>query len=75
MYLGNSIDGVGIESPRCEIFKERARNRGREIELEGIVERSRGIGDDSLNVEVSGLDEVDGGDIVDRLAVLVDEEV
>ncbi|KAI8565829.1 hypothetical protein RHMOL_Rhmol03G0291800 [Rhododendron molle] len=50
------------------------RNKGREIELERIVERSGGGGDE-VDVGQNGLDEVDYGDVVDGLVVLVDEEV
>lgn len=69
------MNRVGIESAGCEIFEQGARNRRREVEVEGIVERSGGIGSDAVNVGLSGSDEVDGGDVVDGLAVLVDEEV
>lgn len=69
------MNRVGIESAGCEIFEQGARNRRREVEVEGIVERSGGVGGDAVNVGLSGSDEVDGGDVVDGLAVLVDEEV
>lgn len=57
------------------MFEERARDGGGEVEVEGVVERLGGVGDDPVDVGLSGLDEVDGGDVADGFAVLVDEEV
>lgn len=69
------MNRIGIQRSRCEIFKQRPRDRGGEIEVKRIVERSRSVGYDTLDVEVSGADEVNGGNIVDGLPILVDEEV
>lgn len=43
--------------------------------MESVVEGTRGIGDDPLDVGRVGLHEVHGGDVVNRLPILVDEEV
>ena len=43
--------------------------------MEGIVEGIGGVEDDAADVVGSGLDEVEGRDVEDGLAVLVDEEV
>lgn len=43
--------------------------------MKGIVERFRGVGNDPLDVEVIRADKIHSGDIVNGLAVFVDEEV
>lgn len=43
--------------------------------MEGVVQRARCVGDDPLEVVVGGLNEVHGGDVVNGVAILVDEEV
>lgn len=43
--------------------------------MEGVVESLGSVGDDPVDVGVSGLNEVDGGDVADGFAVFVNEEV
>lgn len=75
MHLGDPLDGVGVEGPRGKILEQRAWDGGREVEVKIIVKRAGGIGNDPLNIGRGGLEEIDGRDVMDGLAVLVDEEV
>lgn len=43
--------------------------------MEGVVESLGSVGYDPVDVGVSGLNEVDGGDVADGFAVFVNEEV
>lgn len=43
--------------------------------MEGIVKRSGAVGDDVLNVLRRRTEEVDGGDVVDGIPILIDEEI
>lgn len=43
--------------------------------MERIIKRVRGVGNDALNVEVSRSDEIDSRNIVNGLAILVNEEI
>lgn len=69
------MDGVLLEGPPREILEEGAREGGREVQVEGVVEAAAGVGGDPFNVVGSGTDEVDGGDVGHLLSLLVDAEV
>lgn len=43
--------------------------------MERIVKRVGGIGNDTLYIRMGGLDEIDSWNIMDRFAILVNEEV
>lgn len=43
--------------------------------MERVVEGVRGIGNNATDVVMSGLDEVDSRNVMDRLTVLIKEEV
>lgn len=74
--LGEAGEGVRGEGGGCEVFEEGAREGGGEVEVEGVVEGDRGIAGDAADVGRGGLEEVDGGNVGDRLAIrLIDEEV
>lgn len=43
--------------------------------MKGVVQKLGGVGNDALDVGVGWLDKVDGRNVVDWFAILVDEEV
>lgn len=62
-------------STGCEVLEERAGYGGGEVEVEGVIKRSGGVGHDALHVMRCRLEEVDGGDVVDGIPILIDEEI
>lgn len=58
-----------------KILQERSGYRGGEIEVEGVVERSGSVGEDALHIGRRGLEEVDGGNVVNGIAILIKEKV
>lgn len=43
--------------------------------MEGIIKPSGGVSDDALHVLRRRTEEVDGGDVVDGIPILIDEEI
>lgn len=43
--------------------------------MEGIIEPSGGVSDDALHILRRRAEEVDGGDVVDGIPILIDEEI